>query len=445
MAGTLVDSLVVTLGLDSKGFSDGIVKATGSLTSFVTKLAALSIGFDALDTGIQYFKELHRRMADLEFTARNFGVLGTELSKLGEFAQLFGGKMSDAQDSVEGLQAAVFNLRFKGQMSESLQMLQRFGVHFLDAQNHARDTVDVARDAAAAIDRQAQLGALNAGERYQMALSMGLTGGLASAAAQGAAGFEEAWRKAQEDQKGLSEGMLRSNARLAQDVTRRHAVRDVENMGVLQALIPGLEGLNEGLQKLAGEAIPYLAKGLTALTDAILHPPEIIKTIGRDIAQSAKVIEQSTKKLYDNTVLPPVKPGEKPVSLFVPFQGAWRLGELVTDRLDQWMSRMTGQLPPLAIPAAPPAAPTSGHLPPAQRGLVTPLAPRPAPSTSSPESSPAGGSSKPTAMNKTPTTSVVFENVTVNSRGTDGKALARDFTDTVKRKFLVAGADRGQA
>jgi hypothetical protein len=67
------------------------------------------------------------------------------------------------------------------------------------------------------------------------------------------------------------------------------------------------------------------------------------------------------------------------------------------------------------------------------RPPVTPTAPRP---------SGDAAASKPTAMNGVGT-NITFENVTVNSRGQDGAALARDFTNSVRRSLNVASADAG--
>lgn len=270
-SGSVIDALVVTLGLESKGFNDGIAKAMGSLTSFAGKVAGLAIGFEGLEAGIKYFTQLHEKMADLEFTANNLGVLGTSLKKLGEMAQLFGGSFDDAKSSVEGLQGAIFNLRFKGQMSESLAMMQRFGVRYTDDQGHTLGEVNIARNVAAAIDRQAQRtpGGMEVGQRRQMALSMGQTGGLANAAAAGVARFDEVWKQARKDNAGLSEKMLRDNLQMYKDIDiRGRTQREVDRMPVLETLIPALEKLNDDLTDLTSKAIPYFTKGLAWISTA---------------------------------------------------------------------------------------------------------------------------------------------------------------------------------
>lgn len=422
MSDSVIDALVVTLSLNSKGFHDGIQGATESLAGFATKVAGLAIGFKGIEAGIAYFENLHKKLADLYFTGRNLGVFGTELSRLGELAKLFGGNMEDAAGSVNTLQSAVFNLRFKGQMSESLQMLQRFGVSYLTAQGHMRDPEAIARDAAVAIERQAKAAGLNSGERFQLAQSFGLQGGLAAAAAAGPAEFDKELARARRDQSGLSEGTLKGQAMLSRDITSRQTQREVLNSQVLNSLIPAIEKVNEILQDIARAAIPKLVTGVDVATKAFT-------AVSHAATSAAKALE----KIKVSTTLAPVTLGEKPVNFYNPPSYFWRLGEGLSDKLGSSIDHF------LSTPAT--SGPTRAHgnstsphsvIPPV--APVTPLAPRP--------HGDAAGGSKPTAMNNTGTT-ITFENVTVNSRGQDGNALARDFTSSVRRSINVSSADAG--
>lgn len=434
MSSSVIDALVVTLGLDSKGFSDGIQGATASLTGFATKVAGLALGFKGLEAGIQYFESLHKKLSDLYFTGRNLGVFGTELSRLGELAKLFGGNMEDAAGSVNTLQSAVFNLRFKGQMSESLSMLQRFGVGYLTQQGHMRDPEQIARDAAVAIERQAQAAGLNSGERFQLAQSFGLQGGLASAAAAGPAEFDKELARARADHGrhgnvlGLSEGMLRDQANLSRDIISRQAQRDIEMAQVLSKLVPALEDFNEWLQDLAQAAIPTLIGGM-----------DLTKKAFTAVEHAAKSAATALEKFKVATTLPAERANEKPVNVLSPFSYTWRIGEHISEQIANKLDQLLNGAPSDSKPKFPGVA--SGSIsrpPPAQAPMlhapVTPLAPRPP--------SEAAVASKPTAMNNGGT-NITFENVTVNSRGQDGAALARDFTNSVRRKLNVSSADAG--
>lgn len=454
MSSSVIDALVVTLGLDSKGFSDGIQGATASLTGFATKVAGLALGFKGLEAGIQYFENLHKKLSDLYFTGRNLGVFGTELSRLGELAKLFGGNMEDATGSVNTLQSAVFNLRFKGQMSESLMMLQRFGIDYLDAQGHMRDPEAIARDAAVAIQRRAPES--TSGERFQIAQSFGLQGGLASAAAAGPAEFDAMLARARADQgrhgkiPGLTEGTLRGQAMLDRDITSRRQQRDNEMAQVLNKLLPALETLNEWLQKLAQKGIEMGIGGLDAATNFLQHPPPWFSKT-----------ESALKDLSDR--LGPNGPLVVAIGGLATTIGLWKLlgagagmGAPVLGQLGlaagagvgvgyglDWLDEKLGGHTFNALgrwslfspstwqnydPNSSPIARGQINRPP-----VTPTAPRP----------PGGAAaSKPTAMNGAGT-SITFENVTVNSRGQDGATLAREFTGAVKRSINASLSDAG--
>lgn len=443
MADTVVDSLVVTLGLNSKGFNDGIKGATESLTGFALKVAGLALGFKGIEAGIQYFENLHRKLADLYFTGRNLGVFGTELSRLGELAKLFGGNMEDAAGSVNTMQSAVFNLRFKGQMSESLMMLQRFGVAYLTAQGHMRDPEAIARDAAVAIERQAKTSGLNSGERFQMAQSLGLQGGLASAAAAGPAEFDKELARARRDQSGLSEGTLRGQAMLGRDVTSRQTQRDVLNSQVLNALIPAIEKVNEILQDLARKGIPLVVTGINAATNFFEHPPAWFSDLEQDLRALTKAIGPAGSLVLGIAGLTTAVIAANALAKAGPVVAAglglgYAISEIPSggalDALASGMGKGFG------------FARSNQYDPNAQSGVLkykrepfvpfsipTPLASRPH----------APGSS-PTAMNGAGTT-ITFENVTVNSRGQDGNSLARDFTNTVRRSINVSSADPGMS
>ena len=449
MSGSVIDQLVVVLGLDSKEFKAGIEGATASLTGFATKVAGLALGFKGLEAGISYFENLHRKLSDLYFTGRNLGVMGAELSRLGELAKLFGGNMEDAAGSVNTLQSAVFNLRFKGQMSESLLMLQRFGVSYLTAQGHMRDPEAVARDAAVAIERQAQIAGLNSGERFQMAQSFGLQGGLASAAAAGPAEFDRELARSRRDNSGLTEGTLRGQAMLGRDITSRQTQRDVLNSQVLNALIPAIEKVNELLQDIARKGIPLAVKGIDAATNFFEHPPQWfgslekgIKDLSNTLGPAGSLIlaiggltaamgvgSVATGLLARATLL--ATRASVPVSLGVAL--GYAIDQIPSGGLlDSFSTWLGGKIPGSGDDYDPNRIAWKSsmlkHLAP-----VTPNAPRPS-----------GTVEPPLSKNASTGTTITFENVTVNSRGQDGATLARDFTSNVRRSLNAAGADAGQ-
>lgn len=290
MAGSVIDSLVVTLGLDSKGFAQGIKGSTDELASFTKRVAGMFFAVRGLEDVVGYFKDLHQQLAEVGFESRNLGVAGTELKRLGEVSQLFGGQVQDAADSIQSLQANVFNLRYRGQLSDSLIMLQRFGVAYLTASGHARNFRDIALDAAKAIDRQAKAAGLNQGERFQLAQSMGFTGGVASAVAQGGKGLEDALRNAQTDQRALTEKTIQGQVKLDQDVTRLQNVTAAQSSAILSKLTPAIRDMTQWLQKLANDLLPRIAKAIQSLIDFFKNPPPWLASILSGIKELAAAL-----------------------------------------------------------------------------------------------------------------------------------------------------------
>ena len=476
MSGTLIDSLVISLGLDSKGFADGIENSTKSLAGFATRIAGMFVAFKGVEGIVDYFKDLHTQLAEIGFASRNLGVAGTELSRLGEVAQLFGGQMSDAQNSVQGLQAAVFNLRFRGQLSDQLLMLQRFGIAYLDAQGHARDVVDIARDASKVIDQQALVNGLNEGERQQLALALlPQGGGLASAAAQGSAGFDAALAAAAKDQKPLTDRTIQSQVHLDQSITRLQASVDAQASVTLGTLTPAIELAVQKLNQLANDVIPYLNKKLQELIDFLKNPPPWFKSLETSVGNLVTVLGPAGTLIVSFAALTTALSAGgalvsgltalvTPLTILAGYAG-FKFGEWINDKTGIGDS-LGGEA--FDITHSPPKlqkllesvlvggiAGVAGFLGQeegnnlAQRLLAQPSAP-PTPTAPRNFLQPDGytpsdlDGSKPTAMNSRENgTSIVFENVTVNSRGSDARSLANDFVEQTRRKINVANADGG--
>lgn len=277
--GNVIDSLVVTLGLNAKGFSMGIDGAGKSLANFTTRVASLFVAFRGIEGIVDYFKDLHSRLADVGFAARRLGESSAELSRWGEVSRLVGGDAHDAMDSIEGFQSAIFNLQYHGQMSDQLAMLQRFGIAYLDAAGHARNFRDIARDAAKVIDRQANLTGADQGQRQQLAQSFGFTGGIATAVARGGESLEAALKKAANDQRNITDKAIDANVAFEQRQISRDARRDSASVALLNKTLPSIDAVQEKITELIEKAIPMLVRALDALRDFISKPPEWLKDL----------------------------------------------------------------------------------------------------------------------------------------------------------------------
>jgi hypothetical protein len=455
MAASVIDSLVVTLGLDSKGFAQGIKGSTEELAGFTRRLAGMFLAVRGLEDVVGYFKDLHAQLAEIGFTSRNLGVAGTEIKKLGEVSELFGGQVQDAADSIQNLQNSVFNLRYKGQLSENLLMLQRFGVAYLTASGHARAFKDVALDAARAIDRQAKAAGMDKGERYQMALSFGFTGGVASAVAQGGKGLEEALGKAQIDQRALSEKTIQGQVKLDQDITRLQEATAAQSSAILAKLTPVAEDVVKGLRHLADEVLPKIVDGINALINFFKNPPAWAAGIIDGIKMLANALGPGGTLIAALGAL----------TLAIGAGGALMgvIGTLVTaigglglvlaggvglgaaiakvpsggllDKLNEkfldWFGPGSTDAEKAAIRGQGPANRTGTIA----RPPATPGAPRPAaPATS--------GSSTSTTSNAT---QIHIDEINVNApRATDADGIAGGIGNALGRKLLVSNADQGQ-
>jgi hypothetical protein len=447
VAGSVIDSLVVTLGLDSKGFAEGVKGSTEQLASFTRRLAGMFLAVRGLEDVVGYFKDLHAQLAEIGFTSRNLGVAGTELKRLGEVSELFGGQMQDAADSVQGLQSAVFSLRYRGQISESLMMLQRFGVAYLDAAGHARNFRDVARDAAKVIDKQRAQGATQ-GEATQLAQAMGFTGGIASAVAQGSAGFEKAFGQATQDQKALTDKTIAGQVQLDRDITRLQETTAAQSSVILDRMKPILEAAVQWLRQLAVDLLPKIVHAIDAVIAFFKNPPAWVKSLEGlvvDLAHALGPIGTLVAAILGLSALLGVGGAlvgtltSLPVLLGAGL-GAWvatlksgteghegwldQLSELVLDKFGPGSDY--GKKPATGVPGRPPLAPP------------TPTAPRPA---SAAEQSAAAG--MPTAMNTRGGTQVHIDEITVNTRATDANGIAGSIGGALQRKLLVANADPG--
>ena len=452
MASSTVDALVVTLGLDASGFSKGIKGSAEELAGFTRRLAGMFFAIRGIEDVVDYFKDLHRQLADIGFEARNLGIAGTSLSRLGEVAQLFGGQMQDAAQTVEGLQGALFGLKYQGQMSESLMMLQRFGIAYMTASGHMRQTIDIARDAAAVLGRVLP-GAANQGERYQVALSMGFTGGIASAVSQGVAGFDAAFKKATGDQKSLTDKTIASQVALERATISARDHMMALNSTVLARLTPTIEKLIEKLRHLADDVIPVLDKKIDAVIAWLNKPHPLVHEVEGKLGTTGTIVAALAALFLGKRAIGAA--AGMLGALGVPLVGAsaglgWLIGEdlnamyprnplkefggFLGDKLGNWLMGPK-------IVAGPPAhyQDTHGII---QRG---PIAAVPTPGAERPNTESATGAQLPgtTAFVGAGGQNVEIGQITINTRASDANGIAREIGGAIRRNTLAASSDGG--
>lgn len=239
MADQTLDSLVVSLGLEIAGFKAGLdvvqrgladlrknvgAADTGigaSAKSMASSIGSLGLKFTGLFFAVKGigdvihgFKQLSDTLWHLGIDSKNVGTSANELRSWQEVARLAGGSAEDAASTIGDLQSSIFNLKFRGQVSDNLIMLQRLGVAYLTAGGQMRKTADIAMEAS----QHLQKSGMDRAMRYQYALSIGMHGGLATAVADSPEKLRTYLDKAAKDNKDISGDMVDSQTALNEGI-----------------------------------------------------------------------------------------------------------------------------------------------------------------------------------------------------------------------------------
>ena len=250
---TVIDQLLVTLGLDASKFKEGAEQSNSALDSIaagvsrtasgVGNLALKIVGLTAAAIGVKDFvghvADLVKMSLPLQMMAENLGIDEKQLLILGETSQQFAGHAEDAANSINGLQSAIFNLRFKGEMSDQLIMLQRLGVQFQDSAGHMRNFNEIAMDTS----RRLQAAGLDEATRYQYALSAGFTGGIATGIAQGPDALAKALASVATANKSVTDKQIDALAKLDRSILLLRDRVDAQTITLAAKATPAVERL----------------------------------------------------------------------------------------------------------------------------------------------------------------------------------------------------------
>lgn len=188
---TVVDQLIVKLGLDPSGFTKGqkevasqLVKTeeqakksgdniASSVLGAIGKIAGITTVAAVALKAVGYMSSLSTSIRRLGIDATNLGLSAPALKNFQNAAEIMGGTAEGITKTINGFQKSIFDMAFNGQMSESLVMLGRLGVQFQTADGHARDFNDVMVDTAAALQKAQQNGTMTRAEASQYAAEAG--------------------------------------------------------------------------------------------------------------------------------------------------------------------------------------------------------------------------------------------------------------------------------
>lgn len=326
MAADVISALVVTLGLDAAKFKSGQEEVTKSfkettasvkegavsMTSSIARVAAEFIGLFLAVRGvgdiIHLFEDLNGSLRRLGFDSRNFGIAAGELRDWQEVAELAGGKAEDATQAIGSLQQSIFNLRFKGEVSDQIIGLQRLGISALTTAGQMRPFKDVLLDVARAMERNHWDDAT----KYQYVTGyLGFSGGIANALVQGTKAVEGYLSAAEK-----AEQVTRRNTDAAQAlgvswVNLKYSVAGAAAQ-ILTNLTPTIKGLFEQLGKITPQMLNEFATwvkgpGAESIKEFFTDLATVIGGVAtaiRDIAGVLNFLEANqggglTKKFFD--------------------------------------------------------------------------------------------------------------------------------------------------
>jgi soluble lytic murein transglycosylase-like protein len=222
MAGaTVIDQLIVKLGLDPRDFTKGqkqianeMIKTEGavkkssasmgsSIAGLTGKLLAMVAAVISVKKIADGVSELSVSVRQLGIDSRNFRMAANEMRNFQNVGEMMGGKAEDVTKTIGNLTKAVYDLAYNGQISDSLIMLGRLGVQFQDTAGNARNFRDIVLDTQTAIQGQLKRGTSYA-NAAQMLSQAGFDPGLTRAMLEGTVGKQLAQQEARRQVNGES-------------------------------------------------------------------------------------------------------------------------------------------------------------------------------------------------------------------------------------------------
>src|SRR5580658_1785022 len=170
---TVIDSLVVLLGLDGSNYKKGREQAqketgetarkvqesadhiTKSLLDVGKAVGVLFLGFETASGFTKWLAGLNTGEAALGRTAANIGMSAHELNKWGNAVKIAGGDASDAQGAFAQLSEDFQKMNTTGEQSALLQFLRARSVNIRDANGNLRNQGEILEELA---DKTAQYG-----------------------------------------------------------------------------------------------------------------------------------------------------------------------------------------------------------------------------------------------------------------------------------------------
>lgn len=300
MAGqTVIDQLIVKLGLDPRDFTKGTKEAAAALTNteqavrkgsdgmsrsiggLAAKWLTVTAAIATVKKAINIIDDVAVRTRRLGIDAKNYGLLAAGLRNFENTVEMFGGSAEDARKSIAGMNKAVFDLAYNGQMSDGLVMLARLGVQFQTTTGEARDFKSIVLDTADAIGK-AQANGMSRANAFQYLQQSGFDEGTAQMILAGRTQAEAALN-AQNKRRQVSDSDVNAATGVATSRTGRRQAREGLEIEFMQSPAgKALESANQALEDLmtpSGVAEAH-AKVVGKATDAMESLANKTKQLG---------------------------------------------------------------------------------------------------------------------------------------------------------------------
>lgn len=241
---TVIDSLIVKLGLDSKGYEkgtkkvdDGLKQITKSATAFLAVLG----GSAAMKQFIEHQVEAN---SALDRFSRNLGEAINTVSAWSQAAEVAGGSAAGLQGTMDMLSKAQTELQLTGQ-SSLIPYFARMGIAMADIRGEARPTSEMLLDLA---DRFGNMPRTTANNMGRM---MGIDQGTMQLLLKGR-GEVELMIKRQLEFNAVSKKQGEEASRLARAFTESRQSFEAFGRELLSRATPAIEAFLRWLEKLGG-------------------------------------------------------------------------------------------------------------------------------------------------------------------------------------------------
>lgn len=308
MPATIIDALVVTLGLDGGPFKraareaareqaklkDSVKKGSNEVGDALAEVgrqaALLFLGFEGLKGAVNYFASLNVATANLGRFSKNLGESAHEVNTWDSAVELAGGTAQDAEKDLQALSSSITALKATGDVSPLILLFQRMGVAIYDAQGRTRKLTDMYKDLGDKLRQYNRADAFNlaqqagltastfnliraeADERERMLRTAEANNTVTDEAVQKAEDLQQQWRVIGQTVKGVAIELLGDITPAIKDVFAwvQRIFTGIKNTGFLQSVFTALAGAMRVVVDLARIAWSGLSQLFNLLADTKL-------------------------------------------------------------------------------------------------------------------------------------------------------------------------------